>query len=196
MPTIPDFPSSLARYGDLKVTPRYRTLKSIYANAQEQRIRVRLNPIYDFEIDYAPLLPPPLDDELIRFWHLVGGDARSFYFQDWTTPDRTGEMIGIGNGARTVFKLHEDRVESAVIYLDDVAQTQGATPQVTVDEATGLMTFSTAPTADAIVTADVVDAFFRVRFDGDELPLDRVRPMYWRMPIVMTQIGTLPADAE
>jgi hypothetical protein len=190
---IPEFPESLRRYGDLRVTPQYRTLKARYASGQEQRVQMRLNPLYRFEIDYSPLLPPPLDDDLINFWHLVRGDALSFHFQDWTAPNREGEMVGVGNGERVVFKLHEDRCTSATIYVDDVVQDQGPTPDVVLDPDNGLMTFAVAPTLDAVVTADVVGGFFRVRFEGDELPMDRVRPRYWRFPIVMVQIGTLGA---
>lgn len=194
---IPEFPETLRRYGDLRVRRVYRTSKAQgLTRRAEQRTQLAMNPLYVFEIDYRPLLPPPLDAVMAQFHDQVRGDALSFWFLDWTTPiatpgTRLGETLGYGNGARVLFKVHEDRLASATIYVDGVAQDQGGpTPEVVVDPDTGLVTFTTPPAADARITADVVGGWFRCRFEGDELPGDRVRPHYWRYGVTIVQVGT------
>jgi uncharacterized protein (TIGR02217 family) len=178
---------------ELRLVPMYETSIKTYTGGQEQRDQRHLSPRFRVELTYDPLILQAAWVALDFFYHRHRGRFETFLFQDWTVTagvlarDRTGEFLGLGNGDQVDFYLYENVVDSAIIYLDDVAQTQGATPQVTVDELTGLVTFTTAPAVDAVITADVVNAFFRVRFDLDAAEWDRIRGAGWRGRITLQQ---------
>ncbi len=192
------YPTSLARYGTLRLKPRYFTVIKQYSNRQEQRDRRWLTPPFGFEIDYDPMVKSAATwEELFNFWHRHAGNYESFYFGDWTTKGdgvpysdlRKGEEIGLGNGARVLFKVFEDKAGRIDVYKNGVLQSEPG--DVTVDLATGKITFAAAPAADAQITADVYQGLFRVRFDMDEdfFESERVRPADWRVQINLLQVG-------
>jgi uncharacterized protein (TIGR02217 family) len=185
------WPLTLRRYGRLTVTPQFFTVVKRYRGGAKQRDIRWLAPVFRFEVEYDPLLTPDLFDVLETFYMRHRGMGRLFLFQDWTRPHRTGalglrEELGEGNGAQTAFKIYGDRAASVAVYLDGVLQSQPG--QVTVDLATGLITFVTAPPAGVAVTADVTDEWFQVAFAADEMEQRRVgRGAGWLTRVVMEQ---------
>jgi uncharacterized protein (TIGR02217 family) len=185
------WPLLLRRYGRLTVTPQFFTVVKRYRGGPKQRDIRWLAPIFKFEIEYEPLLPSDLFGALEAFYMRHRGMGNLFLFQDWTRPNRTAalglrEELGEGNGAQTRFKIYGDQAAAVAVYLDGVLQSQPG--QVTVDLATGLITFVTAPAAGAKVTADVEDEWFQVAFDADEMEQRRVgRGAGWLTRVVMEQ---------
>ena len=136
-------------------------------------------------------------DELIAFFRARKGRANGFRFKDWTDYQATGQAIGTGDGATTVFQLVKSYSSGGItetrtitkpvsgtvsIYLDSVLQASG----VTVDTTNGQITFTTAPSADVIITADF-EYDVPVRFDTDRLSasLDDYGVMSWNdIPLV------------
>ena len=180
---------------DLRVVPEWRTVVKEYASGVEQRDARWLIPRFRFELEYDPLILAASWRTLTGFYMRRRGRYENFLFQDYTTLKdhgalgaRTGEDLGLGTGSRTEFWLYEDVVTSAVIYKDDVVQSQGATPEVVVDPNTGKVTFTAAPAANARITADVVGGYFRVRFDMDGPDWDRIRGAGWRGRIALQQV--------
>jgi uncharacterized protein (TIGR02217 family) len=119
--------------------------------------------------------------EVISFFRARKGRAYGFRFKDWSDYRVTGQLIGTGNGIQTLFQLtktyssggeQEIRplnkpVSGTVrIYKDGVLQASG----VAVDHTTGLVTFTTAPAAGALITADG-EFDVPVRFDTDRLAI-------------------------
>jgi uncharacterized protein (TIGR02217 family) len=130
-----------------------------------------------------------LAHELIAFFEARGGRLNGFRFRDpvdWKSCAPTSEVspldqpLGEGDGERTEFQLIKryasggawaDRViarpaaESVVVAVDGAAMSA-----FSIDEASGRVTFDTAPAAGAVLTAG-----FRfdtpVRFDADHLEL-------------------------
>jgi uncharacterized protein (TIGR02217 family) len=47
-------------------------------------------------------------DELIAFFRARRGKAFGFRFKDWTDYKTTGQLLGIGDGAKTQFQLIKD----------------------------------------------------------------------------------------
>jgi uncharacterized protein (TIGR02217 family) len=118
-------------------------------------------------------------DALIAFFRARKGRAYGFRFKDWTDYNAIAQWIGTGDGTQTAFQLtklyssggvNEYRTISKPvsgtvnIYKNAVLQTTG----YTVNYVTGVVTFSTAPAASVLVTADF-EFDVPVRFDTDRL---------------------------
>lgn len=116
-------------------------------------------------------------DELLIFFRKMRGKAYAFRFKDWADFSATSQQIGVGNGVNKNFQLvkNYDSAQriiskpvsgSVKIYIDDVEQNSG----VAVNSTTGVVTFTTAPDVDEVVTADF-EFDVPVRFDTDYLPV-------------------------
>ncbi len=118
-------------------------------------------------------------DELIAFFRARQGKAIGFRFKDWTDYQAVAQNIGTGNGSQTVFQLTKKYTSSVTvtrvikkpvnnsalkIYLNAALQSSG----YTVNYATGMVTFTTAPGSGVAVTADF-EFDVPVRFDTDQL---------------------------
>lgn len=126
-------------------------------------------------------------DWFLAFWQLRRGPFEGFRMRDWRDYQATGQQLGVGNGTQTGFQLvkkytNTDPVTggsstvtrvltkpvqgTVKVYKDGVLQGSG----YTVNYATGLVSFTAAPAAGVIVTADC--AFdVPVRFEQDDPPL-------------------------
>jgi uncharacterized protein (TIGR02217 family) len=119
--------------------------------------------------------------ELIAFFRARMGRAYGFRFKDWTDYQAIAQLLGVGDGATTSFQLVKHyssggAIETRLvtkpvpgtvkIYRDGVETVSGWT----VNTATGLVTFTTAPAVGVQVTADV-DFDVPVRFDSDQMDI-------------------------
>ncbi len=118
-------------------------------------------------------------DALVAFFRARKGRAQGFRFKDWTDYKAVNQPLGTGNGSTTQFQLvkiysnggaSETRTitkpvsGTAKLYLNSVLQTSG----ITVNTATGMVTFTSAPGSGVAITADF-DFDVPVRFDTDHL---------------------------
>jgi uncharacterized protein (TIGR02217 family) len=118
---------------------------------------------------------------LIAFFRARRGRAYGFRFKDWTDFQGTAQMIGTGNGSLKMFPLVKNYASGGIIegrlitrpvtgtvkvYRNGVLATSG----VTVDHGTGVVTFTTAPAAGVIVTADF-EFDVPTRFDTDQMDI-------------------------
>jgi hypothetical protein len=74
-----------------------------------------------------------------------------------TLTDVIGESVGTGDATATVFTLANTGIASTegyAVYVDGVSQTEGETADYTLDPKTGEITFLSAPSLDAVITAD------------------------------------------
>lgn len=135
----------------------------------------------------------------IAFFRARQGKAHSFLFKDWAdyyvgmTWNPTTKLlvhssahnIWTGNGSSVTFQLRRiydsggfteirkiTRPKSAIkVYLNNVEQTSG----FSVDYSTGVITFSTAPTAGTAIGWSG-EFYVPVRFDIDALSLEYISP--------------------
>lgn len=132
-------------------------------------------------------------DAVLAFFLVVGGQADAFRFKDHKDFVATGQLIGTGDGATAVFQLIKNYVSgprtyvrtilkpitsavidfqgnalpnTVVIYDNGVPLTNDV--DYTVDETTGLITFTIAPTLGHFITADF-QFHYPARFTSDEL---------------------------
>lgn len=118
-------------------------------------------------------------DALIAFFRARKGRAYGFRFKDWSDFQATGQALGTGDGSRTAFQLVKTYTSGGVseariirkpvagsvqVYVNGVLAASG----VTVDTASGLVTFTTAPASGALISADF-EFDVPVRFDTDTL---------------------------
>jgi uncharacterized protein (TIGR02217 family) len=134
-----------------------------------QRNVNRLDPLHRYSINTALLEPQQMND-LRAFHHCRDGMARGFRMKDatefWASSDGsfsnpigTPNQFGTGDGSTTVFGLYKTYTSGGVtrtrrivkpvsgsvsIYKNDVLQT--LTTHYTIDYATGIVTFVSAPT--------------------------------------------------
>jgi uncharacterized protein (TIGR02217 family) len=119
--------------------------------------------------------------QLIAFFRARRGRAYGFRFKDWTDFQGLAQVIGTGNGSLKAFQLVKNYASGGVIesriitkpvagtvkvYRNGVLATSG----VEIDHGTGVVTFTTAPAAGVIVTADF-EFDVPARFDTDQMDL-------------------------
>ena len=140
-------------------------------------------------------------DALIAFFRARKGRANGFRFKDWSDYSVTNGTIGTGDDITTTFQLVAKYTSGTVvesrdikkpvagtvtIYVDTVEQTSG----VSVDTTTGVVTFTAAPVAGEVITADF-EFDIPVRFDTDRLSasFDEYGSHSWRdIPIVEVRV--------
>ena len=119
-------------------------------------------------------------DTVLAFFRARFGRGYGFRFKDWSDFKGEGQYLGAGDGETDTFQLkkyyssgifaHIRTINKVVagtlkIYFDFVEQPTGWT----VDNNTGLVTFTSPPAADSVITADF-EFDVPVRFDVDKLP--------------------------
>lgn len=133
----------------------------------------------------------PLGDfaAILALWRAHFGSLYPFRFRDWSDYTATDEPFGTGDGTTTEFQLSKTYDPSLILlgtagslfYVRDIVllastptiKVDGTTKTVTTDYTvsdTGLVTFTSAPTADKVLTwSGEFDV--PVRFDIDQLPV-------------------------
>lgn len=188
------FPDDIA-YGS-RGGPNYSTDIVITQGGHEQRNINWAQARAQYNVAHGVKTQSQLD-ALIAFFRARKGRAHGFRFKDWTDYEVSGQTLGTGAAGKTEFPLiktyssggaSEVRtitrpVEGSVnIYVNDVLQSSG----VSVDDETGMVTFSSAPASGAVVKADF-QFDVPVRFDTDQLSasLDDYGVRSWRdIPII------------
>jgi len=134
-----------------------------------------------------------LDDlsAVIAFFEARAGRLHGFRFRDFAdgrscapgaTPAATDQVLGLGDGATRVFQLRKAYGDTAASYVRDIVKPVAGSVAVaadgvalaggfTVDAATGLVTFGTAPAENVALTAGFLFDT-PVRFDTDQLSIN------------------------
>lgn len=125
---------------------------------------------------------------VVAFFEARNGRLHGFRFKDWAdfksclpsqTPGPADQPIGTGNGAATLYQLTKRYTSGAQSWTRAITKpvagsvtiALNGTPQASgwsVSTATGLITFTTAPAAGAVLTAGF-EFDVPVRFDTDAL---------------------------
>lgn len=181
-PRFPDGLSYQSRGG-----PRYSTGIVAVRSGYETRNQNWTYPlhIYDAAKDNRSMAEI---DILLNHFHACAGMYYGFRFKDWTdyksttsdigsTTSNLDQVIAIGNGTTTSFQLKKvytvgnisrsRKISKPVPGTVSIAVNSVASTDWTIDNSTGIITFATAPAADAVITAGF-EFDVPVRFGSDE----------------------------
>lgn len=163
--------------------PRYMTDVITTDGGYEVRNQRWSYPLFEFEFNIEPgnRRPGSGDDglrEFINLFHAAAGRYDTFRFRDWGDYQGSGENIGTGDGVTDEFQLYRIYQRGAITRLRKITRPDAntvtayvngvATALSTVDDETGIITFSSPPAAGRQITADF-EFDLPVRFDSDEL---------------------------
>jgi uncharacterized protein (TIGR02217 family) len=177
------FPDNISR--GARGGPRRKTQIAALASGDEERNASWLNSRRAYDVAYGIRSADALA-VVVAFFEARNGMLYGFRFKDWSdfkscppsaTPAATDQALGVGNGVLTAFQLRKAYTSGArtysraitkpvsgtvVVALDGVPQATGWT----VNTATGIVTFSSAPGIGVAVSAGF-EFDVPVRFDSD-----------------------------
>ena len=182
----PRFPEPLS-YGS-SGGPQYSTGIAALQSGFEQRVAIWSYPLHAYDASMAIRTRDDVQ-AIRRFFHLARGRLRGFRFKDWddysstaddrSAPQASDQVLGVGDGVLKVYALAKTyqlegetqarRITkpvagSVLVAKDGIPQASGWS----VDTATGLVTFTTAPGSGVVVSAGY-EFDVPVRFDLDRL---------------------------
>jgi len=183
MATIPSFaevllPTAIS-YGS-RGGAEYSTLVTITSAGHEQRLVTWEQSRARYNLSYGVRTPAQLT-ELISFFRAMRGKATGFRFKDHADCTATLEVFGTGDGSEDTFQLQKTYSPGGgASYVRPIKKPVGNTVRVyadgveqvgnwTVNETTGLVTF-TSPPADAAELTWSGEFHVPVRFYIDHLP--------------------------
>ncbi len=183
------FPTDVSR--GARGGPTRRTEVTTLASGREHRTARWANSRRRYDAGYGVKTRARLA-EVVAFFEERRGRLTGFRWRDpldWqscapgATPSPLDQPLGAGDGARRAFQLVKRYGSGAAAYDRPIRKPVAGTVRIavagqeaapaafTVDPATGLVTFTTAPATGAAVTAGF--AFdVPVRFDSDELDIE------------------------
>ena len=179
------FPDNISR--GARGGPERRTQIVELASGDEERNASWANSRRRYDVSYGIRRADDLH-AVVEFFEARNGRLHGFRFKDWgdhksclpsASPDALDQAIGTGDGAQTEFQLRKVYASGSVswartvtkpvtgtvlIALDGAEQSSGWS----VDDTTGIVTFSSPPGAGVVVTAGF-EFDVPVRFDSDVL---------------------------
>ncbi len=157
--------------------PTFATDKLQLATGFEKRLQNRALAVHRYTFSYEDK-PAATVIAAKAFFYGRRGDFKAFLFKDWTDFAATAELLGTGDGSNKDFQARRVYTDGANPYVRTIRHLKSGTLVVKLDgvtktivtdytvSASGLVSFVTAPTAAALVTADF-QFYVPVRFDGD-----------------------------
>lgn len=179
------FPEAIGR--GARGGPQRRTDIVTLASGAEERNARWSQSLRRYDVGYGIRRSDDLD-LVLKFWEARLGQLYGFRFKDWLdykscapsgTPGASDQSLGTGTGTARKFQLRKwyssggfgvwrsirrPVAGTVLVALDGVVQASGWT----VDTATGVVTFTTAPGSGVAVTAGF-EFDVPVRFDSDTL---------------------------
>lgn len=162
--------------------PMFSTTVIEFTSGQEQRNVEWSLAKLEWDISYG--IQDAADySEVLNFFYARFGRAYGFRFKDWTDYRVTGQELGTGDGANTFFQLIKTYSDAASTYTRTITRPISATVLVykdtgggpvlqvsgySLNDATGLITFSPAPAMGAVISSSF-EFDVPVRFDLDKM---------------------------
>lgn len=182
------FPDNIGR--GARGGPRRRTRITALASGFEERNAAWANSRRYYDVSFGIRRADDLST-VVAFFEAMNGRLYGFRFKDWsdyksclpsTAPTAMDQTLGEGDGDTTAFQLRKAYeagsdtwhrhickpvAGTVLVALDGVPQGSGWT----IDTATGIVTFDTAPVLGAEVTAGF-EFDVPARFDTDDMPVN------------------------
>ncbi len=172
--------------------PTFSTIEQESVSGIKKHIANWVYPRWQIEIPVEFLLDDVAHDELktlVGFFLARQGRFDSFLFDDPDDDYIGGQELGLGDGATTTFQMlraYGGFIEPVlniksppvpVVYLNGAIQDPSTYAIATTDS--GLLTFTTAPAAGAVITADF-GYYWRCIFQEDLSEFDKFMNQLWQ----------------
>lgn len=170
-------------------TPLWSTHIDTAVSGLERRRALWSYPIWKFKVGYEVLRDGPSFMEmqrLVNFFNAHAGQFQEFFYYDRNDHSVSGQPFGTGDGVTAAFQLQRTMAIGSVSFSEPVRGLQG-TPTIYVNGvaasaytigALGMLTFSTPPSAAAVLTW-TGNFFFLCRFGKDELDVGQLMSGLW-----------------
>lgn len=180
------FPLSVSQWNK---TVRYSTDIMVGRNGQEVRNALWQDPLLKFNAAFSVKNASDVST-LENFFHAMRGREQAFLVKDWAdySISTATQSSNTADGTRTTFQIVKRYPQTnpagnteyirSIKYLSStagnvVARVNGSvTTAFTVNNATGIVTFTSPPPNGQSVTFTVTEFYVPCRFDIDELPLE------------------------
>jgi len=165
--------------------PKFKTEVFVSSTGYEQRSILWSNVRAEYNVAHG-IRDRAAMDEVLSFFYTMRGKGIGFRFKDWSDYTLTNELIGIGDGTKTVFNITKTYSTSgsgavpfvrdifkAVSMAGDAVKVNGVTllTGYTIDYNNGTITFSSPVPNTHEVRITLGEFHVPVRFDIDHLPI-------------------------
>ena len=177
--SLPVFPALPGIIWPVKKTPVFNTLIQSHRAGGEARAPLNARALWRFELSHEALdgnghwvnLSARSLQALMGLWLSVNGPHATFVYVDPDDNTATNQQIGVGDGATTTFVFGRPfgAYYEPVSYVTGVTQVNvaGVPTSAYIASAPNVLTFTSAPSAGAAVTATFTYAF-QCRFSDDQ----------------------------
>lgn len=177
------FPDLVGLKAERSAEPEFTTRIQRGVSGAEARAAMQAYPTVKFSVAYDVIRHGTSVDlrQLKGFFLARRGAFDSFLFTDETDFSVTDQAIGTGDGTTTQFQLARtwgydanSQITEPVMNVNAITNVKkaGTTTTAYTINSTGLITFTTAPTAGQAVTWTGT-YYYRARFSSDNLSFDR-----------------------
>jgi uncharacterized protein (TIGR02217 family) len=195
MTTPPSLPTLPGLAWSRRKKPGFNTRIASHASGREVRVALMSYPLYEFEATYSGLtssasgfagLGASSLQSLMGFFLQLQGQFGTFLYADPDDNSVTGQGIGVGDGTTLAFTLVRALGGFAEpvgwvtavshVYLNGTPQSGGSYSLT----APNTLTFTTAPGAGVVVSADFAFAF-QCRFIEDQMDFEEFMANLWKL---------------
>lgn len=167
--------------------PKFKTDIFVSSTGYEQRSILWSNVRAEYNVSHG-IRDREAMDAVLAFFYTMRGKGIGFRFKDWSDYMLADELIGTGDGTKTVFNITKTYAAvgaGAVPFVrdifkvlataSDVVKVNGVakvlTTDYTINYDNGTITFVTAPPASHPIAVTLGEFHVPVRFDIDHLPI-------------------------
>lgn len=141
----------------------WNVLVTNYESGKEQRRKKWSQPKRTFTVSLRGK-SKTIEKQISDFYIARSGAFDTFYFQNPNENPITGESFGTGNGTTTQFSLAHTLLPSGDISITKAGDAQTETTHYTLNRATGVVTFLSAPASGDALIAQSYNFCRKVRF--------------------------------
>jgi len=173
--TLPRFPTDIS-YRAVG-GPSFKTDIVTMRTGMEQRNISWTQGRCQYNVSYGVRTQAQLNT-LIDFFRTAEGRTTAFRFKDWADYTATAQHIGTGDGSTVEFQLRKAYIAGAALHYRKIYKpvnstatiyvSSSAATNITLDYTKGTVTFDSAPSSSAMITA-TFQFDVQVRFDTDQL---------------------------
>lgn len=175
-------------------TPVWSTKVQRHVSGKETRLGLWSYPLWQWSLSYDVLRSDNVNlelQQLVGFFNARQGAFDSWLFNDPDDNTATSQAFGLGDGSNKVFQLARTyggftEPVGAVNTISSVTINGTPTAAYTVNTSTGVVTFTTAPTAGATVAWSGT-YYWRVRFMEDQTTVAKFMAALWENRAVTFQ---------